>query len=132
MSVFLHQCVCQFRDRACLLQSECHRVSVCISVYVSSEIVHVCFSLNVRVQKKNKTKQKKKQDGKNSGWQKVYQLRENAYLLHPLCLFMFASVCVCAELEYACISLCVRGYMFPSVCVCSEKVHICFSLSVTD
>ena len=65
---------------------------------------------------------------------------------------MFASVWV-SELEYACISLCVRGYMYASVCSVqrecifasvwmsqieclfasvSMSVHVCFSLIVSS
>ena len=40
---------------------------------------------------------KKKQDGRNSRWQKVCQLRESAYLLQSVCLYMFASVCVSVQ-----------------------------------
>ena len=70
VSVWLHQCVCQFRESVCLFWSECQfRESACL---LQSE----CQSF-------------KKQCGRNSRWQTVCQLIERVHVCYSL------YVCTC-------------------------------------
>ena len=65
----------------------------------------------------------KKQDGRNSRWQKVCHLRGCIFAIVCVSAYVCISLCFYSELEYPCISLCVRGYMFASVCFCTESIH---------
>ena len=100
------------------------RVYVCCSLSVSSEAVHVCFSLSVTVLKK--TRWTKFKMAKSMSVERECMF-STAYVSVHVCI----SLCVYSELIYTCISP-VWGSTCLHQTVSIQRVSVCISLHVSS